>query len=434
MSIPPPKNILQLQSRRTTSDELADALGWTWEQFARFKACIRTLAATRLNTLALQDDQDPKEWSQLVKDVLTTFPELVDFQQQWPVQVYFNNWVKHRQVNARKQLPKTRSGRNDDDKANEISNHDSENSEDDTPLSSISKNRPAKRSIAKDTMDRGIPAKRTRSSDTPLKQATKIYYIGQNPTMFKRPSDGGSSAPSARTRTSATPSPDDDHSLDRCNRRPHTPSSHVSRSPTQGSQIPLQSVKPTLIQNGLNAWPQWCVFCGVPPAVPECYTTEMRHCFKGDSYLCGTMGILHDRHFRILASQDKSRRDNFLLDFVPALFNQFKALDLAKRFDKFANDHSGEDVLPEGGQEIEVCSRHQANYVINVPSKLQASLESVGMEELGPAAVFLGIHSNTDFEMIRNFDAESKKEMVYSRLKEIKLNKFQLMILELVLA
>jgi hypothetical protein len=69
-----------------------------------------------------------------------------------------------------------------------------------------------------------------------------------------------------------------------------------------------------------------------------------------------------------------------------------------------------------------------------VPSELEAVLQALGMEELGPAAVFLGINTNEHFLAARGYDAATKKGILFKDIKGIKPSAFQLWMLELALA
>jgi hypothetical protein len=58
----------------------------------------------------------------------------------------------------------------------------------------------------------------------------------------------------------------------------------------------------------------------------------------------------------------------------------------------------------------------------------------MGMEELGPSCVFLGISSNANFQAIRTWSIELKRKMVFDNIKEIHPSPFQILMLELALA
>ncbi|KAJ7087800.1 hypothetical protein C8R44DRAFT_27582 [Mycena epipterygia] len=265
------------------------------------------------------------------------------------------------------------------------------------------------------------------SSTPPTGTTPKVYYIGQNPNHFRRSSGRGKPVSKAPT-TSLSQSNDDSGTDSDTNTNPATVGSQLEGS-SQISNYVHESPEPSI--NNENDWPTWCVFCGTPPVVPQVYTRELRQLFPGDVLgILATIGILHDLHLRILAFLNESQRQNFLLSFVPSKFSQFKVLEISEEIATYARAHAG-DEFPAGY--IDACLRHQDQNSVDVPSELNGALRTFGMEELGPAAVFLGIDSNARFQQMRRFKPEAKKAMVFENMKELKLSPFQNLMLELAL-
>ncbi len=67
------------------------------------------------------------------------------------------------------------------------------------------------------------------------------------------------------------------------------------------------------------------------------------------------------------------------------------------------------------------------------PSELAAVLHTLGMDELGPAVVFLGIRTNEDFRRACGYDEAIKQKMLYDNMKGIKPSPFQKLALKVAL-
>ncbi|KAJ6525681.1 hypothetical protein B0H19DRAFT_1276035 [Mycena capillaripes] len=441
--IPPPKNMTYLEKRSTIMQQILDAMGhdcWA-TRFDRFKAVIRDSAReVELDGLTRHEQENQNKWKKLVKIVVKEFPDLEKYQDHWPVIAYFNRLVADRVYCLSQKKDQKEKSRPD-------SNVDSDRESDDIPLSLASSDprrhsKPTlpptrtagKRSAELDDDSSEVRAKRRASSSTSKSNDVPVgprYYIGKNPSNFKTPA-------LRKALNSATVlSSDDESDTDaRCPRPSAATSSQVSSCPaTQPSGAMTRTPStPAQAQDNRNDWPYWCVWCktGAPPTVPERYTKELRQLFPGDSvHTLTAMGILHDLHLRVLASIGEPNRRAFLLSFVPTKYTQFKALEMSDALNKFSKDHADED-FPTG--EIQVCSKHANEHAVQVPSELEDVLQTLGMEELGPAAVFLGIKTNTNFQTARRFDAAARKDVFFNNMKGIQPSAFQNMMLEVALA
>ncbi|KAJ7510106.1 hypothetical protein B0H11DRAFT_2269594 [Mycena galericulata] len=401
-------------------------MGSEWEtRFDEFKEFIRNLAQQSqmgIDCTKSQEDQEEAKWEAFVKRLINEFPRLEDFQDQWPAQVYFNRWVNDRthRLNQREEVPSYSAKETSPYVEEEDSNSDDE------PLliaslrcrGSTARKRGAD---ADGETEKGPSKRRTRSSTTSngvaapgmLETPKKVFYIGIDPSNFKRPSGKATSPPQA----SAVVFSDDesDNDLPTSNKH-HTvdPSQmSVTGSPAHHSPVP-----------STDGLPNWCVWCGRAPNVKDCFTEELRKMFPPDLLgILASLGILHDLHLHILASKvDNSRRQRFFSTFVPSKFTLFGAHEINAKIDRYGGHH-----LPGGY--IEVCPRHETRHAVDVPSELSNTLQILGMEELGPAICWLGIDSNASFRTVRESDPDAKR-MIFSNVKEIKLSPFQSLMLE----
>ncbi|KAJ7709649.1 hypothetical protein B0H17DRAFT_232002 [Mycena rosella] len=437
-TIPPPRNLSNLWKRSSTIFDLRQAMGADWDEnaFHNFRKHVQSSAETSgLDMNQVKEHQDEAKWLEFENKALVEFPQLEHYENHWPLTAYFNKWITNRQHHARRPdapffsppVDRTRI-RNPSPRAEKWGSDDSDStSEDERPLSSQVLHKAAGKRRIKDAGD-GPSAKRlatTSAKDaepkddvpkattcTPL-AGSKRYYIGQNPNTI-----GRLAKPALPSKAAVAQQSEDESDSD-------SDSSKRDRQSTQSNRA--ESLEPSAIE-----WPFWCVFCGRAPPVPERCTQKLRRLF--DDEVLGvfvTIGILHDLHLRVLAALNESQRQTFLLSLVPGHLNQFKAGEIAEVLDVYAAEHA-EKKLPGG--EIEVCPRHQPQHTVDVPSELLLILEARGMEEVGPAAVFLGIESNAQFQAVRNFKPETKQKMIFDNMKEIKPSSFQKLMLEVALS
>ncbi|KAJ6597126.1 hypothetical protein DFH09DRAFT_1133764 [Mycena vulgaris] len=386
--------------------------------------------------------RDETTWEEFVKQALLKFPALTKYQGQWPLELYFNRWTSDR-VHHKATIKPARKRRIEAD--DEIDDGPSKRP------TTISAGRGIARDLSKDPAAAAAPrgadpgrryfiGKDPTSNDPPPAVTTaalqvagerrKIYYIGENPSNFRRPPRSHSHIPASPTSKPVSGHESDTDSSQRPAAKPL--SEDDESDPDLRDCLCLLGVQ--RLNKFQTVWPMWCVHCGVPPpVVPEECIRQLCRLFKGDVLgIFATIGILHDLHLRVLATLDEAHRRKFLLSFVPGKFSQFEACQVSEILGAYAKKHAGEDEFPGG--EIEVCSRHQAQYAVEVPSELRLLLATLGMEELGPAAVFLGIDSNKKFQTMRTFDSEMKRKMIFESLKGIKPSPFQILMLEIALA
>ncbi|KAF8211975.1 hypothetical protein K438DRAFT_1805738 [Mycena galopus ATCC 62051] len=396
-TIPIPRNIKNLEKRTAKMQELWDAMGWGAERFKKFRT-------------------------------VEEYPDLQNYHKYWPIAMYYNYWISGRVVR--------------ESEKNSIRAADSD-SEEDVPLtSSLGRSAPPSNTNTTSTAQRTKNTRTTRSfmatanspptsSNTPTSNGTNTrYYVGKDPSNFSRP-------PSSKTSTQASPretSARDNNNI----RRPPRSKSAVrlskqgsSRSASQNSQATTQS---PVVNKDQPVWPVWCVWCQASPAIPECYTTELRQLFPPPSdvpRIFATIGILHDQHLRFLASRPRAERHAFILSFIGSgQYDQLKALQISKTLDEYAAEHAGEKLASEN---MEGCSIHLERHEVAVPSDLANVLIELGMEEVGPAAVFLGFDTNTKFQEARGYDEATKKEFLLDNIKVIKPSPLQKLMLELAL-
>ncbi|KAJ7172251.1 hypothetical protein C8R46DRAFT_1032334 [Mycena filopes] len=176
----------------------------------------------------------------------------------------------------------------------------------------------------------------------------------------------------------------------------------------------------------LTDWPNFCVFCGFAPIVAPRYTAELRRLFSGSGpAVLAMMGILHDLHLRILATRTTpERRRAFLLEAVKTgRCTQLEVLQMASALESFAKTITERGEKLPGG-DMEVCARHSDQHDVAVSPELAHVLQGLGMEELGPAAVFLGIDSDARFRV---------QTILFDNMKGIQPSPFQKLMLKIAL-
>ncbi|KAJ6502302.1 hypothetical protein C8R45DRAFT_615201 [Mycena sanguinolenta] len=271
----------------------------------------------------------------------------------------------------------------------------------------------------------------------------KRYYVGKDPSNFSRPPTSDSSKATSPKKASARPvaHSDDSDTDDPLGSGPPTGksgqgSSQKSLRASQGTPSqPTNNPSATQTRPTLTGWPIWCVWCQLdtPPAVSEPYTVELRQLFPAPSdvpRVLAAIGILHDMHLRAFALRSKAERNAFLRSFIGSQYDQLKALQISKTLDQYAAEHAHQE-LPRW--DMEACSYHQREHQVCTPPSLSKILHDLGMEELGPAAVFLGCRSEEQFQEARKFDEATKKEFLLDNVQIIKPSPFQKLMLQIAL-
>ncbi|KAJ7940399.1 hypothetical protein B0H13DRAFT_1937913, partial [Mycena leptocephala] len=331
MLIPAPKNLKALESRKGTMPQLREAMGlqcWDLVKFNNFREAIWDSARIfGLDGLTRWEHENETNWKKLVQKLVNQYPDLKQYQDYWPVAMYFNRWVLHRKyLGSPPLITKDNSLKDQPD-----SEADSDPESDEVPLSLSARRRttpPNRNAASKRSADHeedsdDSPARRRtrRSSTTESDDASTAttsrgprFYIGKNPSNFRRPLGSGNAA-----LRKASGRADSDSDMDDFFAR----GSGAAQSSQVSSRPATQSSNVSAELDPMIDWPLWCVYCGTSPTVPERYTTELRQLFPNDVPTLKTMGILHDLHLRILASLSDSRRHAFLLSFVPKKYTQF---------------------------------------------------------------------------------------------------------------
>ncbi|KAF8217149.1 hypothetical protein K438DRAFT_1926039 [Mycena galopus ATCC 62051] len=88
------------KAKRVKSEEIRAAMpGWTPDKFQAFTEYIQSRAHHHgLNTYSLLQVQDPIKREKLLNDCRQKFPELGDFDKDWPVDAYYTKWVSRRDL------------------------------------------------------------------------------------------------------------------------------------------------------------------------------------------------------------------------------------------------------------------------------------------------------------------------------------------------
>ncbi|KAJ7751689.1 hypothetical protein B0H16DRAFT_1840125 [Mycena metata] len=96
------------QIRNKPLVEFSDTMGWSEREFGRFKEHI-IAAANKLNldTFSEPKEQDPAKWEQLLVGCRAKFPQLDDFQNHWPLEVYYTKYVIWRVSNRNRRCRST---------------------------------------------------------------------------------------------------------------------------------------------------------------------------------------------------------------------------------------------------------------------------------------------------------------------------------------
>ncbi|KAF7363654.1 hypothetical protein MSAN_01022600 [Mycena sanguinolenta] len=513
--IPPPKNLRTLSKPPTSMPAIRKAMGaksWSDQRFKEFRTFVRATAERlKLDTHASSEKQHPTKWKKFDELIVDKYPDIQDYQNNWPLALYYNHWVSgHLKYLANKDKPAKAQSAKARSNSDSDSDSDSEvplsaslgrtapsskrtaaaNSDDDSEDQPVKKPRnslptpnnapPTLRRSAFPPRSQNVPSKRgandndfnTSSEKTryflAMSNRTRAssdgmtrYYVGRDPSNFSRPPTSDSSKASSPRKTPARPVlPSDDSDTDdplgsgpptgkstrESSQRSLQASQSASPQPTDKSPavsalFPPHHVRPlicvrTQTHHALTDWPVWCVWCQLdtPPAISEPYTIELRQLFPAPSdipRILAAIGILHDMHLRVFALRSRAERNIFLRSFIGSQYDQLTALQISKTIDQYAAEHAHE-TLPDRDMEVQ-CSYHQHEHQVHVPSDLSDVLYDLGMEELGPAAVFLGCIDNVRFKEAREYDEATKKEFLLDNVQIIKPSPFQKLMLQIAL-
>ncbi|KAF7338102.1 hypothetical protein MVEN_02034900 [Mycena venus] len=218
-TIPPPKNLKALERHTSTMQQLRNAMGvqcWDFDRFNSFRRSIWEAANhLKLDLQTRSERQDATKWQNLVEKVVKEHQDLKMYHDHWPVALYFNRWLSDRERRSTLTTNKDASVKDRSIRA------DSNSDEDDVQLdarlgrsaprrntkstASPTESSSSKRSGDHEDDSDEAPVKRTRyvldkANHTPrFDDPTTRYFIGKNPTNFRRPPGSGSNnVPSPR--------------------------------------------------------------------------------------------------------------------------------------------------------------------------------------------------------------------------------------------
>ncbi|KAJ7343221.1 hypothetical protein DFH08DRAFT_962353 [Mycena albidolilacea] len=441
-------------------ESLQDAMGVSWNsaRVGSFRNVVWSTAQhLKLDLDTRSERQDQTKWNKLLERVVEKFQDLDTYQGQWPVAMFYNRRVAGRKHyrHLHNKSTSVNSDSDDDERPLNANLGRLIGSRKTTSAAPRPENTAVKRTANSDSGSDEPSRKRstryfmdkTKNVPTSFSSANKRYYVGKNPNDFRRPLSSSSSSnvspPRKNTSARAVALSDDsepDEPLSSGSRADQSFRQGSSQTASQKSQVsssqPTSQGSPTQSQTeaALTDWPVWCVFCQkkTPPTVPDQYTPELRQLFPISSKvpaIFAAIGILHDIHLRILVSIPKVECDAFLRSFIGIQYTQWERVQISAALDTYAKEHA-DDPLPYW--EMEGCPIHENQHEVDVPSELLAALHRLGMEEVGPAAVFLGINTNADYRKACGSDRATIKDLL-GHIVGITPSPFQKLMLELAL-
>ncbi|KAJ6582133.1 hypothetical protein B0H19DRAFT_1332118 [Mycena capillaripes] len=348
---------------RTKTEAVGDLLkvmpGWNEQEFTKLKvpspspSCDAMLGLIHskeyirakadefaLNTCVNSRAQDPAKWDKVVADCCRRFPALDDFEDQWPVDIYYAKWVHWRAVNEKRRIPQTqnksknskaqkRKERGDAEKENEQSSSTATNkqtvhaSHRTPPSQSTPQNASATRihpqsgSRQKSQIQPQLtpnqtlpPSTRTITSSTALSGGPRAYKSWASISGAFRPAKGNPGPSQLRKKHS----PSSTQIVSSTN--PSVPSSSPPFPTSSASTPPCAQLVPG---NDPKTRAHWgpCVLCGfqTPRPIPPSETAQLHKCFKDRTDLLRVLayaGVVVDHHFRALLRLTARRRTDFL--------------------------------------------------------------------------------------------------------------------------
>ncbi|KAJ7715211.1 hypothetical protein B0H16DRAFT_1701836 [Mycena metata] len=250
------------QIRNKPLVELSDTMGWSEREFGRFKEHI-IAAANKLNldTFSEPKDQDPAKWEQLLVDCRAKFPQLDDFHNHWPLEVYYTKYVAWRVFNRNRRRPSTQG----------------------TGTRSQGKSKKNNKYVGSEKEQRTSTPTVIQSSVNPARRARRTHA---NP---KSPMPGEESPSASRSSVAAK----DNSSL----------------SVTSTSSRGAGAVSSQKLKRGP------CILCGAQFPVSPSETVQLRECFHDRPDLLralSVVGVIADHHLNAFLRLNSHGRHDFL--------------------------------------------------------------------------------------------------------------------------
>ncbi|KAJ6553602.1 hypothetical protein DFH09DRAFT_1085712 [Mycena vulgaris] len=274
--------------------ELLAQMDWEPAQFNKFctnrdsssQTHVRQTAdAMRLDLQMGPDKQHAGKWASLRQNCIANFPALgTDFEDAWPVEVYFSKYTYTRNLSGRYAKPGEQTATQEDLSGSRGSQKRKADKENDTPA--VSKNNTFNRHAQTQPLE-----DKTRHN-TQLTDLTSSCSSGRAPDTTQRGRD--------------TPNP---------------------------IVIPFASAAERA------AWAS-CVLCGFQPPIPRPQKAAFTQFFKEQEDLRSALeaaGIVADHHFRALLRLSAHQRDRFMQSLAPSKMTQFEMVVLCDMLQDHVN-------------------------------------------------------------------------------------------------
>ncbi|KAJ7024866.1 hypothetical protein C8F04DRAFT_1269873 [Mycena alexandri] len=277
------------QIRNKPLAELSKIMGWSERDFEKLKAHIIAAAKIfNLDTFSGPQDQDPAKWEQLLGDCRAKFRELENFEDQWPLEVYYAKYTAWRVFNKnRRGLSTRRTGTQSRGRSGNQRQTGSEKEQSPVDTAHRAQAHANPRSHA---LGRGEITIASRSA-----KSTSVAQTTPNASPSAPQNNQGSSLRSKTGSVSAN------HSNDNFS------SSVISRS----SGIPhgARGLSPQKSKCGP------CILCGAQFPIPSSETTRLRECFNDRPDLLrvlSVVGVIADHHLNAFLHVSSHARHDFL--------------------------------------------------------------------------------------------------------------------------
>ncbi|KAJ7148538.1 hypothetical protein C8R43DRAFT_1009266 [Mycena crocata] len=318
--IPRPTGSLQPTKKGQKIADMQGLMGWSERDFHRFKNHVQDKSERLgLNLIAGPKEQDPQKWKELVDDCVFVFPALDDFENHWPVEVYFIKYSYWRYQHSKRRKPKN-APQNGAEASDHTQTRDEQTSRKrkERPDASDIENEPT-RSNSNTASQKGSPSKITHPG-------RKV--LGQNATDVGHSSSQTSNASSSSSTSYSTSTS-----------RPARSASHTAH------------------------W-RACIFCGFRPPIHAEETIELQVCFPGRDDLrqiLATIGIATDRYLRAFLHLRARERDAFLDRLCPGRLSCFESIEISEMLEKYrkgagVSEHRAKvprTVIPRPRRELE---------------------------------------------------------------------------------
>ncbi|KAJ7751708.1 hypothetical protein B0H16DRAFT_1840146 [Mycena metata] len=324
------------QIRNKPLVELSDTMGWSEREFGRFKEHI-IAAANKLNldTFSEPKDQDPAKWEQLLVDCRAKFPQLDDFHNHWPLEVYYTKYVAWRVSNRNRRCRSTQG----------------------TGTRSQGKSKKNNKYV-------GSEKEQRTSTPTVIQSSVNLARRARTHANPRSPAPGEESPSASRSSKSisvAQTSLDASPSVSGNNQGSSSGSKAGSVAAKDNSSLSVTSTasRGTGAVSSQKAKRGPCILCGAQFPVSPSETVQLRECFHDRLDLLrvlSVVGVIADHHLNAFLRLNSHRRHDFLhsgaLQGRLTYLQKVEILDLLESYHDSRSSASTSRLNPDRAQTV----------------------------------------------------------------------------------